>query len=179
MVCCQRSGKNDPEQIAASFPQTTRREEGRGKRGGGGGDGAGGGGGGGSGVGPQIFSTLRMTYARPPAPRPPAMTVVGRLALLATHGDQNIVACFMGSLIAVVCLAGRVGRSRSTVHQIVAHCGEGGGIGLAVGEYVDRQFLSSRSRSQYSTALEVDAVAGGLRLHYFLNDGASNCTHLQ
>ena len=31
MVCCQRSGKNDPEQIAASFPQTTRREEGRGE----------------------------------------------------------------------------------------------------------------------------------------------------
>ena len=31
MVCCQRSGKNDPEQIAASFAQTTRREEGRGR----------------------------------------------------------------------------------------------------------------------------------------------------
>ena len=52
MVCCQRSGKNDPEQIAASFAQTTRRRRRRRERGKGGGEGA------------QIFPTLRMTYAR-------------------------------------------------------------------------------------------------------------------
>ena len=137
MVCCQRSGKNDPEQIAASFPQTTRREEGRRRR----------------------WSRRRRWRRRRRStdfphsaydirngrPRPPAMTVVGRLALLAAHGDQNIVACFMGSLIGVVCLAGRVGRSRSTVHQI-----GGNWVGS---RRIDRQFPSNRSRSQYSLEL--------------------------
>ena len=97
MVCCQRSGKNDPEQIAASFAQTTRREGGGGR-----------GGRGGVGEGEQIFPTLRMTYgrARPPARRSDDRARSPRLVLPAAHRDQNIVACFMGSLIAVVCLAG-------------------------------------------------------------------------
>ena len=88
MVCCQRSGKNDPEQIAASFAQTTRREEGRGRS---------------STDFPHSAYDIRLR------PRPPAYddrALHCRFAHPAAFRDQNIVACFMGSLIAVVCLAG-------------------------------------------------------------------------
>ena len=69
MVCCQPSGKNDPEQIAASFPRHGG-AEGESRR-----------------ASAQIFPTLRMTYAvrvRPPslALPPLPMTALGLLLVL-------------------------------------------------------------------------------------------------
>ena len=99
MVCCQPSGKNDPEQIAASFPRHGGAEgEGGGRR------------------ASERTDFPHSAYdIRRPRPRPSALTRPPadaddrvRSPPRPPRGapDQNIVACFMGSLIAGVCLAG-------------------------------------------------------------------------
>ena len=91
MVCCQPSGKNDPEQIAASFPRQGGAEgEGGGRRA--------------SERTDFPHSAYDIRRPRPPslALPPLPMTALVRSPPRPPRGarDQNIVACFMGSLIA-------------------------------------------------------------------------------